>query len=206
MHEALMTEVRALIDDGALPVTIDEVRSTSPVEGLHSARRRGLLVATVAIAAACAITVAVVVSTHDGDRASAATFASAGVDCAPSPNATAQVFMTLRATDAETEAARAAIAAVPGVTIDRYLDRGDAHDQFACIFAFNPDLAQSVGPQDLPVSFAIKAESLDSSTLDRLRAVPAVSDIETPTSWSSWVAEQQAKLQNSEAPATSAPS
>jgi cell division protein FtsX len=143
------------------------------------------------------ISATVILSTRGDDKATAVTtFASAGVDCAPSPDATGQVFLRLTATDDQINAVRSAIEAVPGVTIVRYLDPQAAYTQFVCIFADNPDLMNAIQPQDLPAAFAIKTGALDSVTLDRLRAIRGT-HVETPTSWPAWVDEQRQEMRDS---------
>ena len=74
------------------------------------------------------------------------TFASAGVDCAPSPGATQQVFLKAKATDYEIIAARLAIASVPGVTIDQYLDHEGAASQLSCVFPDAHDAVHRIEP------------------------------------------------------------
>lgn len=120
---------------------------------------------------------------------SSSTFAAAGTKCAPSPDATVQVFVSPHATANEINAVRAGIETIPGVTIDRYLDPDAAYAQFACVFNDNPDLLNSTQPADLSVSFAVKTGPIDRETLDRLRGVLfKILDVETPASWSTSVA------------------
>ena len=114
------------------------------------------------------------------------TFASAGIQCAPSAGATEQVFVAAGATDKDIIVARVGIASVPGVTIDRYLDREQALDQLRCLFPGPPDRWRGVRSDSLPVSFAITTAGRTDSAA-RLRAVPNVAGIVTPATWSDWV-------------------
>src|SRR5262249_51269581 len=98
----------------------------------------------------------------------------------------------VRATGEQIESARIDIAQTPGVTIDRYLGQGEAHDQFACIFADNPDLVDSVSGADLPVSFAVKSDSASSDLIARLKATPGVQAVYTPEEWQTHVDEERA--------------
>jgi cytochrome c oxidase assembly protein Cox11 len=137
-------------------------------------------------AAACAIALMVAASGGGNDPMAPATFASAGIDCAPSPGATGQVFLKVKATEYEVIAARLAIASVPGVTIDQYLDHKGAFTQLSCVFPNAPDLVQSVHPVDLPVSFAITADLADANSTAHLRAIPNVRSVVTPEGWNAW--------------------
>jgi hypothetical protein len=141
--------------------------------------------ATLAVAA-CAITLMVAASTGGNDPRAATTFASAGIDCAPSPSATGQVFLKVKATEYEIIAARLAIASVPGVTIDQYLDHQGAFAQLSCVYPGAPDLVHRIQPVDLPVSFAITANFADTNSTAHLRAIPNVRGVVTPESWSEW--------------------
>jgi hypothetical protein len=152
-------------------------------EPSHGPRRRIPWIEAALAVAACAIALMLAASTGGTDPMAPATFASAGIDCAPSPSATAQVFLKVNATEYEIIAARLAIASVPGVTIDDYLDRQGALTQLGCIFPDAPDLP-SIRPVDLPVSFAVTA---DADSTAHLRAIPNVRGVVTPASWSAWV-------------------
>jgi hypothetical protein len=153
-------------------------------EPSHEPRRRMPLIEAALAVAACAIALMVAASTGGGsDPIAPTTFASAGIDCAPSPDATGQVFLKVKATDYEIIAARLAIANVPGVTIDQYLDHQGALTQLSCVFPDAPDLVHSIRPVDLPVSFAITA---DTNSTAHLRAIPNVRGVVTPEGWSAW--------------------
>jgi hypothetical protein len=136
--------------------------------------------------AACAIALMIAASSGGNDPATPSTFARAGIDCAASPTATEQVFLKANATDYEIIAARLAIASMPGVTIDQYLDHRRAATQFSCVFPDAPDLVHSVEPIDLPVSFAITADVGDTDSSVRLRAIPNVRGVVTPETWNAW--------------------
>ena len=144
-----------------------------------------LIEAAVALVA-CAIALMVAASTGGNDPIAPTTFASAGIDCASSPDATGQVFLKSKATDYEIIAARLAIASVPGVTIDQYLDHESAFTQLSCVFPDAPDLEHRIHPVDLPVSFAITTDLADTNSTAHLRAIPNVRGIVTPESWSAW--------------------
>ena len=144
-----------------------------------------LIEAALAVAA-CAIALMVAASMGGNDPTIPTTFASAGIDCAPSPAATEQVFLKVKATDYEIIAAHLAIASVPGVTIDQYLDHQGAATQLSCVFPDAPDLVHSIHPVDLPVSFAITADLDDTNSTARLRAIPNVRGVVTPETWNAW--------------------
>ena len=144
-----------------------------------------LIEAALAVAA-CAIALMMAASTGGNDPIAPTTFASAGIDCAPSPAATGQVFLKAKATDYEIIAARLAIASVPGVTIDQYLDHQGAFTQLSCVFPDAPDLVHSIQPVDLPASFAITADLDDTNSTAHLRAIPNVRGVVTPESWNAW--------------------
>src|SRR5262249_43355975 len=103
-------------------ISLDETVGGAVSEPSHGPRRRIPLIEAALAVAACAIALMLAASTGGTDPMAPATFASAGIDCAPSPSATAQVFLKVNATEYEIIAARLAIASVPGVTIDDYLD------------------------------------------------------------------------------------
>jgi hypothetical protein len=135
--------------------------------------------------AACAIALMIAASTGGNDSTPPTTFASAGIDCAPSAAATEQVFLKTKATEYEIIAARLAIASVPGVTIDQYLDHEGAATQLSCVFPDAPDLVR-IEPGDLPVSFAITADVDDADSTAQLRAIPNVRGVVTPENWNAW--------------------
>jgi cell division protein FtsX len=146
-----------------------------------------MLLREVAVAvAACAIALMVAASAGGSDPIAPTTFASAGIDCAPSAGATGQVFLKPKATDYEIITARLAIASVPGVTIEQYLDHQGAFSQLSCVFADAPVLVRSIHPVDLPVSFAITADVSDADSTAHLRAIPNVRRVVTPESWRAW--------------------
>jgi FtsX extracellular domain len=195
MPDDLMTEVRTMLDDGAAPITLDELSdhgSLATALPIRAPRRASWIVAGVAAAAVVVIVAAFAIITTGEDRQAVATFASASVDCAPSPDANLQVFLPLGATDEQIEAARVALAQTPGVAVDRYLDHQGAMSQFACIFANNPGLVGSVSATDLPVSFAVKSDSVDDEMIARLKATPNVTAVYTPADWQTHVDEERA--------------
>ncbi len=144
--------------------------------------------------AACVIALMIAASTGGNDP-TPTTFASAGIDCAPSPAATEQVFLKAKATDYEIIAARLAIASVAGVTIDQYLDHQGAAMQLSCVYDA-PDLVHSIEPVDLPVSFAITADLDDTISTAHLRAIPNVRGVVTPETWNAWWNENRRELSN----------
>jgi hypothetical protein len=145
-----------------------------------------LMIETALAVAACGIALMIAASAGGNDPVAPTTFASAGIDCAPSPRATEQVFVKANATDYEIIAARVAIASVPGVTIDQYLDHQRAFTQLSCVFQGAPGLARGINPADLPVSFAITADPADTDSAAHLRAIPNVRGVVTPETWSEW--------------------
>ena len=68
-------------------------------------RRRMPLIEAALAVAACVIALMIAASTGGNDPRISSTFASAGIDCAPSPTATEQVFLKVNATDYEIIAA-----------------------------------------------------------------------------------------------------
>src|SRR3954452_12421861 len=147
--------------------------------------RLPLIEAALAVAA-CAIALMVAASTGGNDPRATMSFASAGIDCAPSPGATGQVFLKVHATEYEIIAARLAIASVPGVTIDQYLDHQGAITQLSCVFPGASDLVRSIHPVDLPVSFVISADLADGDSTTHLRAIPNVRGVVTSENWNEW--------------------
>jgi hypothetical protein len=145
------------------------------------------LVAAALAVAVCAIALRLATSPGGTYRVPPTTFANAGIDCGPSPGATGQVFVNANATEKEIIVVRLAIASVPGVTIDQYLDHQRAFTQLACIVSNAPDVLHGVRPADLPVSFAITTDDADTNSAARLRAIPNVLDVVTPENWSAWV-------------------
>ncbi len=143
-----------------------------------------LIEAALAVAA-CAIALMIATSTGGNDP-TPTTFASAGIDCAPSPAATEQVFLKAKATDYEIIAARLAIASVAGVTIDQYLDHQGAATQLSCVFPDAHDPVHSIEPVDLPVSFAVTADLDDTNSTAHLRSIPNVRGVVTAESWNAW--------------------
>ena len=144
-------------------------------------------VAAALVVALCAMALRIAASTSGNDPTAPTTFASAGIDCGPSPGATGQVFLNPNATDKEIIVARLAIASLPDVTIDQYLDHKGALIQLACIFSDAPDALHGIRPVDLPVSFAITTDADSADTTARLRAIPKVLGVVTPASWNAWV-------------------
>jgi hypothetical protein len=144
--------------------------------------RAALIQAALAVVA-CLIALMVAASAGGNDALTTSTFASAGIECAPSPDATAQVFLKPNRTQYEVIAARVAIASTPGVTIDQYLDHELALSQLSCMFPNAPGLVRSTRSDDVPVSFAIAA---DPASAARLQALPDVSGVVTPQSWDAW--------------------
>ena len=136
--------------------------------------------------AACAIALLVAASPGGSDPIAPPTFASAGIGCAPSPTATGQVFLKAKATEYEIITARLAIASVPGVTIDQYVDHKGALAQVSCVFPDSPDLVRSIHPPDLAVSFAVTGDLTDTGSAAHLRSIPNVRGVVTPERWSEW--------------------
>jgi cell division protein FtsX len=91
------------------------------------------------------------------------------------------VFMNVQATQAQIEAATAEVAAEPGLTVTRVLSKDDAYAEFQRIFASKPKLRNAVRPADLPVSIRVRVSgTVPDDVLDRLQALPGVSDVATP--------------------------
>jgi cell division protein FtsX len=194
MPDDLMTELRNMLDDGAAPITLDELHDHGSLATALPSRapwRASWIVAGVAAAAVVVIMATFAVVTSSDDRQAVATFASAGVECAPSPDANLQVFLPVGATDEQIEAARVGLAQTPGVAVDRYVDHQGAFSQFACIFTDNPDLVGSINAEDLPVSFAVKTDSGDDTMISRLQATPNVTVVYTPADWQKHVDEER---------------
>lgn len=146
-------------------------------------RWRVRLVEMAVAVAACLIALILAASPGDTDQVVTATFASSEIECAASPNATGQVFLDAHATDYEIIAARLAIASAPGVIIDQYLDHRRAFAQLACVYPDTPRLVRGIHPVDVPVSFAITA---DTNATAQLRVIPNVQGVVTPDTWTAW--------------------
>jgi hypothetical protein len=144
-------------------------------------------VAAVLAVAVCAVALRVATSSALSAPSAPTTFANAGIGCAPSPSATEQVFLRVDATDKEIIVARLAIASIPGVTIDQYIDHRGALTQLSCIFSDSPGALHGIRPIDLPVSFAITSNDSDTASAARLRAIPKVLGVVTPATWSAFV-------------------
>jgi cell division protein FtsX len=142
-------------------------------------------------AAACLIAFMVAASPGGSDAMTPATFASAGIDCAPSQSATGQVFLSTKTSDVEVIAARVAIASVPGVTIDQYLDHRGAVTQLACMFPDATDLLHRLRPGAVPVSFMVTA---DPASTAHLRSIPNVDEVVTPDGWTAWLDQSRGML------------
>jgi hypothetical protein len=93
------------------------------------------------------------------------------------------VFLDAHATDYEIIVARLAIASAPGVIIDQYLDHRRAFAQLSCVYPDTPRLARGIHPVDVPVSFAITA---DTNATAQLRVIPNVQGVVTPDTWTAW--------------------
>jgi len=195
MPDDIMTDVRNVLEDGAAPITLDELQGHASLmtpDPRRTRRRASWVLAGAMTAAACVIVAGFAVVLGGDDRQAVATFASAGAECAPSPSANMQIFLPVGANDEQIEAVRVGISQTPGVTIDRYLDPQGAYNQFACIFADKPDLVDSIRAVDLPVSFAVKSESVDDDVIGRLKAMPNVQSVYTAADWQKRVDEERA--------------
>jgi len=69
---------------------------------------------------------------------------------------------------------QAALAAVPGVVDITYVDQQQAYEEFARLFADDPDLVATVDPANLPASFRVVVD--DPSSVDAVRAAAAALD------------------------------
>jgi hypothetical protein len=78
-----------------------------------------------------------------------------------SSQADLEVFMTVKADDAQVEAIRALVATSPDVREFAFVDKDAAYQEFEQIFCANPDLVDSIRPADLPVSFRVLAVDTD---------------------------------------------
>lgn len=192
MPDDLMTQVRALVDDGAAPLTLDEVRGGAPTEFSVIPRRLGpKIVAAIGIAAACAIglVVAGVALTHDdsgGMHVSSPGSPGPEVPGAQVDGANVEVFMLLNATDPQTAAVRSALETSPDVASYVSLGHDAAYREFAAVYSCDADadLVNLVKPENLPLSFRIV--TTDPGGVQRLQAslktLPGVALVAQPRS------------------------
>jgi hypothetical protein len=189
MPDDLMTQVRTLLDDGAAPLTLDELRGGRPTE-LAARRRRGpTIVAAIAVAAACAIglVVAGVALARDDGGVQVSSPGSGGPDLpvADLDNAV-EVFMLLNVTDAQVAAVKADLEASPDVASYVSLDQDAAYREFAAVFSCDADadLVNLIRPENLPLSFRVL--TTDPGGVERLqtslKALPGVALVAQPRS------------------------
>jgi hypothetical protein len=196
MLDQLAEDVRGLIDSGAPPITLDEVESPQHSYPRLQRQRRTWITASVAAAVVIVGVIGGLILVGGGNESrSVATFASAGVDCPPSPDSTLQVFLNVQATPAQIEATRVGLKKIPGVTIDRYLDNNGTSSgtwaQAECLLANRQDVLNALSPEVLPVSFAIKSATADSTLIARIKTLPGVDSVVTPELWQRSVTEQR---------------
>ena len=93
-----------------------------------------------------------------------------------------EIFMTVGATQAEFEAAAAAVGAIPGLSVKRVLSSEDAYEEFRRIFRSHQDLVDSIRPADLPRSIRVHADPgiLTAELMARLQTLPGVEEVGTP--------------------------
>jgi hypothetical protein len=178
MPDDLMTQVRALVDDGAAPLTLDELRGGAPREFSLAPRRRGpAIAASIGIAAALAIglVLAGVALAHDdggGVHVSSPGSGVTGSADVPTGDAdkTAEVFMLLKATDSEVATVKADLAASPDVASYTFLDHDSAYREFAAVYSCDADagIVRLIRPDNLPLSFRVL--TTDPGGVGRLQA------------------------------------
>lgn len=92
-----------------------------------------------------------------------------------------EVFMRVDATRAELDAARAGIAAEPGLSITDEVSKDEAYEEFRTIFATDRKLLHTVDADDLPASFRVRGVTTPSDELfRRLGGLPGVEATESP--------------------------
>lgn len=95
--------------------------------------------------------------------------------------ATFQLFMDVSAGPEQLEAARALVAAEPGLTVVRVLSHDDAYTEFTQAFASEPDIVRGTEPEDLPTSVRFEATSSPSDDfIGRVEAAPGVDSLVSP--------------------------
>jgi hypothetical protein len=175
MPDDLMSQVRAAIEEGAAPLTLDEIRVGTPARFPASRRRRGPFIASViGIAAACAVGLVVAVALAGDDAGVHVTSPASGqpdlqgVDVAHLDRS-AEVFMLLDATGDQIAAVRAALDASPDVASYVALDHAAAYRELADVDRCDSDLVGMIRAENLPLSFRVVTK--DPGGVARLQAV-----------------------------------
>jgi cell division protein FtsX len=93
-----------------------------------------------------------------------------------------EVFMRVRATQQQVDAVVAAVAAHPGLSVTRVLSKVDAFAEFEQIFAAQPDIVDSIKPDDLPMSIRVHATGVDPhDVVDELERLDGVDTVVSPS-------------------------
>jgi hypothetical protein len=94
----------------------------------------------------------------------------------------AEIFMEVKATDAQVLAVKTDLAHEPDVTKITFLDHQAAYREFKKLFADQPVLIQDETPASLPESFRIELRTglPTSGLLGRLEHLPGVTQVNTP--------------------------
>lgn len=92
-----------------------------------------------------------------------------------------EIFMQVGATEQQIEEVRTALEEDPDVDSIRFLDQEDAFDEFQRIFVDEPDLRESIRPEDLPSSFRVipTDPAFTEDIVARYETAPGVDTIET---------------------------
>jgi hypothetical protein len=186
MPDDLMTQVRGLLDDGAVPITLDELRAGHRVEPVRVHRRRAPLIAAAAgVVGAIAVAVGIAVVVNDGQENGARVPAATEAPVADLDHAV-EVFMFIKATDAQVAAVRAELEASPDVARYVSLDHDAAYREFAAVFSCDADadLVSLIQPENLPLSFRV--QTTDPGGIERLQTslklLPGVALVAQPRS------------------------
>jgi len=92
-----------------------------------------------------------------------------------------EIFMNVKATDAQIHAVQNALKDDKDVRHFRFLNHDDAYNEFKRLLHGQPDLVRNTSPSDLPESFRvapIKAE-LTKTVADRYQSQPGVDEVKT---------------------------
>lgn len=173
----LSDELRRLVDTAAPPIQLSELELGEPERAApRTSHARRLALAALAVVAVAAGATIAVTRTGDGDGSEVAATGAEG--CGAQPEADLEVFMAVDATPDQLAAARAFLADAPGTEIVRERSKQEAHQQFRCIFADNPDLVDSIDADDLPPSFLVRADD-PAALREALQPIPGVVSIES---------------------------
>jgi cell division transport system permease protein len=97
---------------------------------------------------------------------------------------TLEVFMKVDATDQQIGDVRSSLQDDPNVKSFRFLSKKDAYEEFKKIFSSQPDLVNSITPDDLPTSFRVAPKRAELTTVvqQEFETRQGVDSVDTPGS------------------------